>query len=138
MTPLNLDSSHVAANKAHFQEARYHPEKVLEAQRNLWLTLGVNGAKQKTASENFLIIGEPFKENENENEIYSRVFNNELLNPYREPCLTTLNPSDTCSNVKKHSSGWLVWRHVGDNDSAVRAWYAGIGAEAKDGRVLFN
>lgn len=60
MTPLSppLDSSHVAVNKIHFQEARYQPEKVLEAQRNLWLSLGVTGASQKTASENFLIISE--------------------------------------------------------------------------------
>ena len=138
MTPLSppLDSSHVAVNKVHFQEARYQPEKVLEAQRNLWLSLGVIGASQKTASENFLIIGEPFRDDDGT--ICSKVFNSELLQPYKEPCLTTLNSSDTCSNVKKLSSGTVVWKHVGDGEGEVRNWYAGIGAEAKDGRVLFN
>lgn len=60
------------------------------------------------------------------------------MQSYKEPCLTTLNSSDTCSNVKKLSSGTVVWKHVGGGEGEVRNWYAGIGAEAKDGRVLFN
>lgn len=138
MTPLTppLDSTHVAANKSHFKEANYQPGKVLEAQKNLWRTLGVNGATQRTAAENFLIIGEPFKDDDGT--ICSRVFNQELFHPYKEPCLTTLHSSDTCSNTKKLSTGGIIWKHVGDDEGQVRDWYAGIGAEAKDGRVLFN
>ena len=138
MTPLSppLDSIHVENNKAHFGDAQYQPDKVLQAQRNLWAKLGVRGASQKTEPENFLIIGEPF--HDDDGTICSKVFNNELFKPYKEPCLTTLNSSDTCSNVKKLPSGLLVWKHVGDKEDEVRAWYAGIAAEAKDGRVLFN
>ncbi|MGC2660997.1 MAG: hypothetical protein WA324_23835 [Bryobacteraceae bacterium] len=138
MTPLSppLDPTHVTANKLHFQEARYQPDKVLEAQKALWRTLGVDGATQRTAAENFLIIGEPFKDDDGT--ICSKVFNQELFKPYKEPCLTTLHSSDTCSNVKKRNDGMVVWKHVGDDEGQVRDWYAGIGAEAKDGRVLFN
>lgn len=137
MIPLSppLDNSHVDANKNGFRDARFQPDKVLQAQKNFWAGLGVVGAKQQTAPENFLVIGEPFHD---DGTICSKVFNEELFRPYKEPCLTTLNPSDTCSNCKKLPNDWIVWKHVDDNEAAVRDWYTKIAAEAKNGRVLFN
>lgn len=134
MTPLSIDASHVSENKTHFSQSKYQPSAVLEAQRALWRTLNVQGARQKTLAQNFLIIGEPFEDG---GKIYSKIFNAELLRPYTEPSLTALSTTDEFANVRPRSGG-LVWEHAGVDQKGVLEWYAGIGAEAKDGRVLFN
>lgn len=137
MRTLNppIDPTHVANNTQHFAQPALQPGKVLDAQKSLWLTLKVTGAQQKTLAQNFLIIGEPFEEG---GAIYSQIFNPKILNPYTPPTLVPLNSSDLCPNVKAMGPTGLAWQHVGDGEPEVRQWYAGVGAEAKDGRVLFN
>ncbi len=138
MRVLGLDEVHFKNNFEHFRRDNLTPQKVLDAQKLVWADLGVTGAQQKTRPENFLVIGQPF---EHGGEFYSKIFNEEALGPhYAVPTLKALHNRDESANVKQKvvPEVPLAWWHSGDDEEAVKNWYRGIAAEAKDGRVLFN
>ena len=63
MRELIVNNTYDADNIKMFADARLQPEKILEAQKLVWMELGVFGAEQKTKGKNFLILGRPFEHN---------------------------------------------------------------------------
>jgi hypothetical protein len=137
MRDLDVDTSHDAANKEKFATDNLKPKSILAAQRAVWAELGVQGAQQKTKAQDFLIIGNPFEHN---GKFYSRILNQEIgVKEYETPTTVPLSSSDLSPQVKVNIEGVpLAWEHVGDGETQVKEWHKNMGAEAKNGRVLFN
>lgn len=142
MQDLTVDNTHVDENTKMFADARLQPEKILDAQRMVWMELRVAGAQQKALGKNFLILGYPFEHN---GLYYSRILNGDIRGTtagYEGPSLDKFNSSDLSWQIKQNVAPGvpLAWLHEGEGNGAdnVLAWHKGMGGEAKGGRVLFN
>jgi len=140
MRELTVNNTNDAENTKMFADARLQPQRILDAQKTVWLELGVVGAEQKTQGKNFLILGRPF---EHDGKFYSRILNEEIRGTtagYEGPTLEKFDSSDLSWQIKQNVAPGvpLAWLHEGDGEAQVLAWHQGMGGEAKGGRVLFN
>ncbi len=132
-----MDEQHVAKNLAKFGEANLSPANILGTQRTVFGQLGVVGAVQRTAANDFILLGQPFEEG---GKFYSKIFNHEVYGGAEPPTQGSFGARDTCARVRHNVVNGVpwAWEHEGDDEGGVRHFYAGIAAEAKDRRVLFN
>jgi len=140
MRELTVAHTHDDENTRMFATENLQPQSILDAQKAIWIELNVQGASQKTAPENFLILGNPFEQN---GKLYSRILNEQIRGRsrgYKPPATGRLGPSDLSAQVVQNPAPGvpLAWEHVGDGETEVLAWHTNMGAEAKNGRVLFN
>jgi len=140
MRELTVDHTYDAENAKMFAMPNLQPKNILDAQTAVWDELRVHGAQQKTLGKNFLILGNPFEHN---GAVYSRILNEEirgLTGGYEAPSNVSFGSSDLSFQVKQNVVPGvpLAWEHTGDGEAQVLDWHKGMGAEAKNGRVLFN